>query len=147
MGVGVGGESKRPSTPCREACLPEALFTQKKKHISLGAAIWLPAGRCDGGNTLDLIWFVLLVFGDSAIMRDGGAGHQARPLPLSRSSFFPRSCVEPPPPLSSYLFGCAASRLAVLSRALFHCSPSLNCRSIVSSKIELPEGGKKGFVD
>lgn len=91
-------------------------FHTQKKHVSVGAAIWLPAGRCDGGNTLDLIWFVLLVFGDSAIMRDGGgAGHQARPLPLSRSSFFST--------LSSYLFGCAASRLAVLSRALFHCSP------------------------
>lgn len=47
-------------------------FSRTKKPISLGAAIWLPAGRCDGGNTLDLICFALLVFGDAAIMRDRG---------------------------------------------------------------------------
>lgn len=121
-------------------------FQTKKAHFS-GSCYLAPSGPLRRGKCIrpDLVCFAC--FWRICNYERQGAGHQARPLPLFRSSFFPRSFVEPPPPLSSYLLGCAASRLAVLSRASFHRSPSSNCRSIVASKIELLEKKKKGFVD
>lgn len=105
-GEGKVQTSGRLSTPCRETCLPEA-FSPRKTKTTLGAAIWLAAGRCHIGNTLELIWFVLPVFGDAAIMRDRGrAIKPGRLLYFSRS---PPTCWLPGLPLRRPLAGLVPS--------------------------------------
>lgn len=80
---------------------------KQKKHTSLGAAIWLAAGCCHTGNTLVLIWFVLPVFGDAAIMRDRGRTIKAgRFLYFSRS---PTTCRLPGLPPRRPLLGLVPS--------------------------------------